>query len=134
MPHEHMATTHTCPGCVTLPTSGFSSKPPNDDGMMHWCQKSRKMAVDQESSITPWLLVIGFPPPNLPTITFVDASKLSPELQDILLEYDDDDYSEALNSADEDGSMVRYTAFEKELKAATIGPCSPEKVLSYYVG
>lgn len=92
------------------------------------------MAVDQESSITPWLLVIGFPPPNLPSITFVDASKLSPELQNILLEYDDDDYSEALNSADEDGSMVRYTAFEKELKAATIGPCSPEKVLSYYVG
>lgn len=71
---------------------------------------------------------------QFPTITFVDASKLSPELQDILLEYDDDDYSEALNSADEDGSMVRYTAFEKELKAATIGPCSPEKVLSYYVG
>lgn len=39
-----------CPGCLTLPTTGFDSKPPNPDGFTHWCQESRALAAEQEAA------------------------------------------------------------------------------------
>ncbi len=39
-----------CPGCLTMPTDGFDpeSKPPNSDGLIHWCEESRNEATKQE--------------------------------------------------------------------------------------
>lgn len=44
---------HLCGGCVTLPTTGFDSKPPNADGYYHWCDDSRALAVKQELARDP---------------------------------------------------------------------------------
>lgn len=82
------------------------------------------------SNSTPvaWLVVIGNPLPALPTVRFVDVSKLSAKLKAALLSHKGDDISRLSNEDSDD----EYDAFMHELTDAEIPPHTPEKVLRYY--
>jgi len=57
-----MSDDHKCGGCETMPTRGFDSKPPNDDGLVHWCDVSRTAAEQQEILRDPTWRRPGFTP------------------------------------------------------------------------
>ena len=108
------------------PSSGWKSKSANKDGLTHWCEKTRKMAAEQEGDEY-WLLVIGFPPPNTPSVRFVRVSGLSVALQKKLIDSDGGEWSDIY---EEDNSV----AVDNELKQATVTSCYVDKVMRHYVG
>ena len=124
--------TNTCPGCLTLPTSGYKSKPPNNDGMIHWCHATHKMAEEQEKERY-WLIVVTLPIPKPPMIKFVRRSLLPKDLRRRLRAGDGQDYDFHLTfGLPEDKQEAKYNEYQIIIDNATVPSCHVERIMTYY--
>lgn len=74
---------HKCGGCETMPTRGFDSKPANEDGLIHWCDVSRKAAREQELLRDPsWRLPTQTPKERAAMARYLGDRAVAQKVQD----------------------------------------------------